>query len=1003
MAAVAVTTDAGQPGGKRPAPPSLERLTTAFPQLEVIELIGQGGMGAVYKARQKQLDRIVALKVLPPGIGGDPSFADRFTREAKALAKLLHPNIVALFEFGQADGIYYLLMEYVDGVSLGQLLRSSRVSPREALAIVPQICDALQYAHDQGIVHRDIKPENILLDRRGRVKVADFGLARIIGEVAQTSLSASSGDIPVAGSGNMGQGSPARPQAGNPAPKAGLTGAHVMGTPNYMAPEQMDHPGDVDHRADIYALGVVFYQMLTGELPGKRLEPPSSKVHIDVRLDEVVLRALEKKPELRYQQVSILKTEVETIATTPQGNAGIPSAAIGVAQIPATDKQKMGAGRAIAIGSGVLAFGACVVLVVLVGMYWLSKSASRERRGREMQTARQQFVEASAWSDYIRLKQIIAPGGDGTGAYGNADFRYEVLFDERSVALTVSYKKMMGGEYRVQIEDKDGGKLEFTNRGRFTTAHLGDGQQTVEEKMMLTREEFGRIAALILQKRDSGQNASSTRTLSFGPVIECTLGLGDSDGPTRWLDLDVGSVVGKPPGWFATHMLTPNRNTVPALGIWLKETNLNVTAVGMVIMVGVSNDRWASASPTQVVEELERLTSEHLVKSHSPLSDMVMMVSATNDLPRTFVFKTPKRTTGLLQITGMKDNSRAVKIRYKLVQPAPAALQPLPTQAEVSPATSGAGHASALQFRWVAREDETDAPAETLADPSDRSGKRELRVLKEFVLDGSAVAHVGRRVGRDGAQMLVLKWNDAGRQRFADITAANVHRRLAIVFEGRVLTAPVIAAAIDSSTCELGGNLTEAEMARIIAALGGAASGTEDLQFGAAHEIVLPQRPRMGKDLVFLNLATQRWMTNSTAERGSREYHEWVRQKGADVSGGTDVREFQDWLAQANPTAAAAEPPPMALVFCYNTVVIPAETNAWDSATPTAVKFRWELATQEPEKETMIVKAVGNPDTSYIRTGDGNYGLMQIIGFRDNPRGVKIRYKLVLLQRDEGK
>src|ERR1019366_1596936 len=213
MAAAAVATDAGQTGGKRPEPPSLERLAAAFPQMEVIEFIGQGGMGAVYKARQKQLDRIVALKVLPPGIGGDPSFAERFTREAKALAKLLHPNIVALFEFGQADGIYYLLMEYVDGVSLGQLLRSSRVSPREALAIVPQICDALQYAHDQGIVHRDIKPENILLDRRGRVKVADFGLARIIGEVAQTSLSASSGDIPVAGSGNTGQGSPTRPQA----------------------------------------------------------------------------------------------------------------------------------------------------------------------------------------------------------------------------------------------------------------------------------------------------------------------------------------------------------------------------------------------------------------------------------------------------------------------------------------------------------------------------------------------------------------------------------------------------------------------------------------------------------------------------------------------------------------------------------------------------------------------------------------------------------------------
>ncbi|MEI6781664.1 MAG: serine/threonine-protein kinase [Verrucomicrobiota bacterium] len=312
MAAAAVTTDAGQTGAKRPEPPSLERLSAAFPQLEVIEFIGQGGMGAVYKARQKQLDRIVALKVLPPDIGGDPSFAERFTREAKALAKLLHPNVVALFEFGQADGIYYLLMEYVDGVSLGQLLRSSRVSPREALAIVPQICDALQYAHDQGIVHRDIKPENILLDRRGRVKVADFGLAKLMATGTGRADTPEPAAASVTGGGARGV----------TRPTDVLTDAgKVLGTPSYMAPEQKDHPGEVDHRADIYALGVVFYQMLTGELPGKQLHPPSSKVQIDVRLDEVVLRAMEKKPELRYQQASVLKTQVEAIAATPSGSS----------------------------------------------------------------------------------------------------------------------------------------------------------------------------------------------------------------------------------------------------------------------------------------------------------------------------------------------------------------------------------------------------------------------------------------------------------------------------------------------------------------------------------------------------------------------------------------------------------------------------------------------------------------------------------------------------------
>ena len=293
-AAADTVTDAKQPGFQ---PLGLAELAPLFPQLEILELIGRGGMGAVYKARQKELDRIVALKILPPGSGGDPAFAGRFAREARALAKLNHPGIVTLYEFGRVDGLYFFLMEFVDGVNLRQLLHAGRLATREALAIVPQICDALQYAHDQGIVHRDIKPENILLDRRGRVKVADFGLAKIIAPDA----------VPGA---RPGAETPATPPATGSLTDAGK----VMGTPSYMSPEQRENPGEVDHRADIYALGVVFYQMLTGELPGARLEPPSRKVHIDVRLDEVVLRALERKPELRYQQASILKTQVETIA-----------------------------------------------------------------------------------------------------------------------------------------------------------------------------------------------------------------------------------------------------------------------------------------------------------------------------------------------------------------------------------------------------------------------------------------------------------------------------------------------------------------------------------------------------------------------------------------------------------------------------------------------------------------------------------------------------------------
>lgn len=282
---------AAQPRTTGFIPPGPAELAQRFPQLEICEMIGRGGMGAVYRARQKQLNRFVALKILPTEVSESPAFAERFTREAQALAKLNHPGIVTLYEFGQADGLFYFLMEFVDGVNLRHLLEAGRLSPREALAIVPRICDALQYAHDQGIVHRDIKPENILLDRQGRVKVADFGLAKLVGTQAE----------PAADPGTT-SGSVVLTEAGE-----------VMGTPRYMAPEQAEAPTTVDHRADIYSLGVVLYQMLTGELPEERIEPPSRKVQVDVRLDEVVLRALEKEPSRRYQQASQVRNDIETI------------------------------------------------------------------------------------------------------------------------------------------------------------------------------------------------------------------------------------------------------------------------------------------------------------------------------------------------------------------------------------------------------------------------------------------------------------------------------------------------------------------------------------------------------------------------------------------------------------------------------------------------------------------------------------------------------------------
>ncbi len=285
----------GEEPGSQPAaadrpPPTPEEIAAYFPDLEILELVGRGGMGVVYKALQKRLDRLVALKILAPKIGQDPAFSERFAREARAMAMLSHPHVVAVHDFGQTDGLYYFLMEFVDGVNLRRLLDTGKLASEEALAIVPQICEALQYAHDHGVVHRDIKPENVLLDKEGRVKIADFGIAKLVGKEAK--------DLRLTGAGQ------------------------IIGTPQYMAPEQIEHPLQVDHRADIYSLGVVFYQMLTGELPIGRFAPPSKKVQVDVRLDEVVLRALEKEPERRYQQASEIKTHIETLTTPMTSGAG---------------------------------------------------------------------------------------------------------------------------------------------------------------------------------------------------------------------------------------------------------------------------------------------------------------------------------------------------------------------------------------------------------------------------------------------------------------------------------------------------------------------------------------------------------------------------------------------------------------------------------------------------------------------------------------------------------
>ncbi len=295
-----------------PEPPLPEG--TVFRGLVIEGVLGKGGMGVVYKARQPGLDRHVAVKILPKALSADPEFVKRFLREGKAMASLTHPNIVAIYDFGQEGERHFIVMEFVDGLNLRVLIREKQLNSGEALAVIPQVCDALQYAHGEGVVHRDIKPENILLDKKGRVKIADFGLAKVLGD--QTRAEA----LTVT---NM-----------------------VMGTPNYMAPEQLENPKAVDHRADLYSLGVVLYEMLTGELPVGRFDPPSKRAKMDVRLDQVVMRALEKHAERRYQDAASIKTDVTRITQ------GVPAASASTR------------GLVLALGAAVVALA--VVLVVVL-------------------------------------------------------------------------------------------------------------------------------------------------------------------------------------------------------------------------------------------------------------------------------------------------------------------------------------------------------------------------------------------------------------------------------------------------------------------------------------------------------------------------------------------------------------------------------------------------------------------------------------------------------------
>uniref|UniRef100_UPI0037836FD5 serine/threonine-protein kinase n=1 Tax=Prosthecobacter sp. TaxID=1965333 RepID=UPI0037836FD5 len=284
-------------GNVRWEPPSAADLQAQMPGYTIEKLLGRGGMGAVYRGVQSSLDRPVAIKVLPPGVEQeDPSFAERFKNEARLMARLNNPAVVSVHDFGlTTGGLLYFAMEYVDGTDVSQMIRSQgKLPPDHALAITAHVCDALSAAHELGIVHRDIKPANVLINMKGQVKVADFGLAKI--EEPGTH---------------------------------GLTKTgYAMGTPDFVAPEVLMLGSHIDGRADLYAVGVMLYQMLTGEVPRGAFKPATARLPgLDPRFDPIILKAMQSDREERYQSSTELRRDLDVILTVPLVRQDEPPAA----------------------------------------------------------------------------------------------------------------------------------------------------------------------------------------------------------------------------------------------------------------------------------------------------------------------------------------------------------------------------------------------------------------------------------------------------------------------------------------------------------------------------------------------------------------------------------------------------------------------------------------------------------------------------------------------------
>jgi predicted Ser/Thr protein kinase len=978
--------------------PSLERLAVAFPQLQILELIGRGGMGFVFKARQPHLDRFVALKLLPDSLAHDPHFAERFNREGRTLARLNHPNIVSIFDFGQAGGFYFLLMEYVDGVNLRQAMQAGKFSPSEALAIVPKICEALQFAHEEGILHRDIKPENILLDAKGRVKIADFGIAKIVGEdKPDVSLTA--------------------------------TGA-ALGTPHYMAPEQFEKPATVDHRADIYSLGVVFYEMLTGELPIGRFSPPSQRTPLDPRVDDVVMRTLEKEREKRFQSAGEMGTNVEHLTDSGAGKFSAPPPKIpgasergprGTVVIKSEDvllnvpKWSLKA----VWGAVLVAISFVPIAALLAVIFYFTANHRIPPGGPSTVLMLLVFVIISLPAiagtilGWTGLSDIRAHRGQLRGlplAVFAALVWPLLLFGTLTIWIIVAPVRNFSSTAPLAsglLMLVPAGLLTFMIWAVYTATRTTETEPVASRRGMLKWIFLGLMlfgAGVILAPKASKESAPvpvpiaavvDTNTTPWIRFTFTAVELREVKG-VRWLAIDyLDDVHGECQKSF------PWETTIPGFTATTRATEFVTDAKDSSPAVRHQRIeyRMPDSSPR---EQLERLRDElektlkqksfrlELGENEVPLTlfelpgveggSLKARIKVVPPLTLPQPSGSPEYRQGAARLESLLKREQELLAQYTDENPLVKRVREQIAEAEVrlkrlepaSPSERGA-NPLALQFRLVADDADAATPVDVMMESRGNGTSVPRRVLRTVLLDGSAVARAGFVLETNDHRTIGVELTTEGARQFGAITAANINRQLAIVSGGRVLSAPIIRTAITEGELQISGNMSAAERHKLVAELNRKPAG---LEFSATVERSLPRAPEFPPGAICLDLESGLFMTNRTFRADQRGTRDWLQTSGVDL--------LAIGTAEQIPVMSA-----------YDLAFIEAPTNAWNSLPPQDVGWNWILMRDAAKQESQLGTMPGRPDTFLFRTRENGFGLLQILSAADPSPVVKIRYKLV--------